>query len=183
MVKRGPKTPVGKAKVRLNAVQHGILSTSPVIPNHEKLQDWQRHHHGIMAAFDPEDELEASLAERIALLLWRLRRVVAYETEAIIHEVAPTNNWWKAEEDRRRREGLAAGERFQPKDEWLRQHAYPRMIPNDAISGRVMRYESHLHRQLLQTMHELEARQDRRKGKATPLARLDMQMNDGTLGK
>jgi hypothetical protein len=40
---------------------------------------------------------------------------------------------------------------------------------------KVMRYEGHLHRQLLQTLHELEAMQARRAGKPAPLARLDVQ--------
>lgn len=38
-----------------------------------------------------------------------------------------------------------------------------------------MRFEAHLHRQLLQTLHELEARQARRQGEQAPLARLDVQ--------
>ncbi len=45
-----------------------------------------------------------------------------------------------------------------------------------------MRYEAHLHRQLLQTMHELEALQARRQGHATPLARLDVAGGPGGLG-
>jgi hypothetical protein len=37
-----------------------------------------------------------------------------------------------------------------------------------------MRYETHLHRQWVQTLHELEALQQRRKGLPTHLARLDI---------
>jgi hypothetical protein len=37
-----------------------------------------------------------------------------------------------------------------------------------------MRYEAHLHRQYIQTLHELEALQARRRGERTPLARLDI---------
>ena len=36
------------------------------------------------------------------------------------------------------------------------------------------RYESHLHRKYIQTIHELEAMQGRRQGSKTPLARLDI---------
>src|SRR5678815_2724615 len=109
MEKRGPKTEVGKANVRLNAVQHGVLSTSPVIPGFEKPEDWQEHHDGILARFAPKDELEVSLAERIAILLWRLRRVVAFETEAIANEIEETKYRWSAEERRR-------GQFFQVRD-------------------------------------------------------------------
>jgi hypothetical protein len=37
-----------------------------------------------------------------------------------------------------------------------------------------MRYETHLHRLYIQTLHELEAIQARRHGERTPLARLDI---------
>jgi hypothetical protein len=50
-----------------------------------------------------------------------------------------------------------------------------RTLPNREDADKVMRYEAHLHRQLLQTLHELEAMQARRTGQAAPLARLDVQ--------
>jgi len=50
-----------------------------------------------------------------------------------------------------------------------------RLLPNEDTLNKVIRYEAHLHRQLLQTMHELEALQARRQGRQTPLARVDVQ--------
>ncbi|HVG36503.1 MAG TPA: hypothetical protein VNA10_02100 [Thermoplasmata archaeon] len=38
----------------------------------------------------------------------------------------------------------------------------------------IMRYEAHLHRLYIQTLHELEAVQTRRKGGTSPLARIDI---------
>ncbi len=38
----------------------------------------------------------------------------------------------------------------------------------------ILRYETHYHRLLIQTLHELEAIQIRRKGGTSPLARLDI---------
>ena len=52
--------------------------------------------------------------------------------------------------------------------------ARERLLPSEEVIAKVTRYESHLHRQLLQTMHELEAMQGRRQGAMTPLARLDV---------
>lgn len=178
MVKRGPNTEIGKGKVRLNAVQHGILSSSPVIPGFEQAEDWQRHHDGILASLVPADELEAALGERISLLFWRLRRVAAFETEAIAKEIEETKYRWGTEE-RRRNMVTRNQEGFQPKEEWLLNQRKASLIPNEKTLERVTRYEAHLHRQLLQTMHELEALQDRRKGRATPLARLDVQVGEG----
>jgi len=58
--------------------------------------------------------------------------------------------------------------------QWTERRRMDQMIPTGETLERVTRYEAHLQRQLLQTMHELEALQGRRKGEATPLARLDV---------
>ncbi len=49
-----------------------------------------------------------------------------------------------------------------------------RMLPGGDTLAKITRYESHLHRVCIQTLHELEAMQTRRKGGNTPLARLDI---------
>jgi len=49
------------------------------------------------------------------------------------------------------------------------------MLPSKEAMESVIRYESHLHRQWVQTHHELEAIQARRRGeRLSPLARLDV---------
>src|SRR5215217_4334689 len=50
-----------------------------------------------------------------------------------------------------------------------------RVLPDQADLQTVSRYEAHLSRQMYQALHELEALQTRRGGKAAPLARLDVQ--------
>ena len=49
-----------------------------------------------------------------------------------------------------------------------------RIIPPKHNLDLIMRYESHLHRKYIQTLHELEAMQGRRQGTSSPLARLDI---------
>ncbi len=83
MAKRKPKTKAGKEVVRLNAVQHGILSTTPVIPGLEREEDWEAHRTGLLASLNPDGHLESELAERVAALTWRLKRVTRYESETI----------------------------------------------------------------------------------------------------
>ncbi|MBM3983697.1 MAG: hypothetical protein FJ304_26190 [Planctomycetes bacterium] len=75
----GPKTARGKAVTKLNAVSHGLRSLAPVLPD-ECHEDWTAHRAGTVAALAALGTLETELAERVALLLWRLRRVVRYET-------------------------------------------------------------------------------------------------------
>ncbi len=49
-----------------------------------------------------------------------------------------------------------------------------RILPDDEVLTKITRYEAHLHRQYIQTLHELEALQTRRTGGSAPLARLDI---------
>jgi hypothetical protein len=79
----GPKTKGGKEVARWNATRHGIRSPAPVVPGLEKSEDWQEHREGVLVSLSPEGHLELVLAERVALLSWRLHRVTRYETESI----------------------------------------------------------------------------------------------------
>jgi hypothetical protein len=83
----GPKTEAGKAKARHNAVSHGMRSLTPVLPN-EKPKEWETHRDGIIESLAPAGRLEEELAERVALCLWRLRRVMAYETGVVANDLA-----------------------------------------------------------------------------------------------
>ena len=83
MVKGGPATESGKEVVRWNATQHGIRSPAPVVPGLEKVEDWEEHRSGVLESLSPEGHLENVLAERVALLSWRLHRVTRYERETI----------------------------------------------------------------------------------------------------
>ena len=79
----GPNTEEGKEIVRWNATRHGISSPEPVVPGLENSEDWESHREGILGNLSPVGHLEVNLAERVALLSWRLHRVTRYETGAI----------------------------------------------------------------------------------------------------
>src|SRR5215211_1993825 len=79
----GPRTEEGKEVARWNATRHGIRSPAPVVPGVEKAEDWEEHRDGVLDSLQPEGHLEMVLAERVALLSWRLHRVIRYETESI----------------------------------------------------------------------------------------------------
>jgi hypothetical protein len=79
----GPKTEVGKEVARWNATRHGIRSPAPVVPGVEKPEDWEEHRNGMLEDLAPSGPLELVLAERVALLSWRLHCVTRYETETI----------------------------------------------------------------------------------------------------
>lgn len=183
----GPRTQPGKpalpARLRRgraegaiasrNALKHGITSVDPVIPGMEREADWRRHLDGILASTRPEGTLEEAFAHRLALLLWRLHRVTRYEViatmrriEATVFDLAVAANYLT--------EPLPEGEIHEPDPEEVRQEQRRRVFPSDDDLNRITRYEAHLHRQCLQTLHELEALQARRCGERPHLARLDI---------
>jgi hypothetical protein len=142
-----------------------------IIEGLETQEEWNRHIDGIVANLAPEGALEEELAERLATLLWRLRRVTRYETAVINHQVATTR------QDLRAADGYLApnrGDIPDPAPVRVAAHKEARVIPLDADVDKIMRYETHIHRQTLQTLHELEALQARRNGEQTHLARLDI---------
>ena len=83
IIKGDPKTEDSKEVVRWNATRHGIRSPVPVVPGVEKKEDWETHLSGVLQSLTPEGHLETVLAERVALLSWRLHRVTRFETESI----------------------------------------------------------------------------------------------------
>lgn len=59
-------------------------------------------------------------------------------------------------------------------DREVEQRSRLRLIPPKGELDRILRYEAHLHRIATSTLHEIEARQARRRGEPAPLARLDL---------
>jgi len=172
-LRTGPQTPRAKDAVKFNATQHGLRSDAPVIPGLESFEGWRHHRDGIIKSLQPEGHLETELAEQIASLLWRKRRVSRYEVAAITLSVMQT------EEDLQVAEAYARGTLGKGgvapviPPEAVQQAMELRVLPGPDALDKITRYEAHLHRQLLQTLHELEALQLRRKGGQSPLARFD----------
>jgi len=74
----GPRTLEGKARVRLNAVKHGILSRETLITttsNAENEDEFSALLDGLGAQLLPQGALEELLVQQIAGCYWRLRRI------------------------------------------------------------------------------------------------------------
>lgn len=78
----GPRTAKGKAVSARNAVRHGLLSKLPVLPEIEHQDDWDAHLRHTIESINPVGYLEMVLSERVALILWRLRRLANSERGA-----------------------------------------------------------------------------------------------------
>lgn len=169
----GPKTAAGKARSSRNAVKHGFVSLAPVIPDLEVEADWWRYRSDILESLEPVGELEETLAGRIAEYLWRLRRVPAFEANKVRaalqllpdHLAVAANYAQKVL-------GTPITETITP--EKVDAQVGARLLPDRDTVMLIARYESHLHRLYIQTLHELEAIQTRRQGGHSPLARVDI---------
>jgi hypothetical protein len=74
----GPRTMAGKAAVRINALQHGLLSREVLVAGESKaeLVDFGK---GLRAELAPVGAMELLLADRIVAAAWRLRRLLRVE--------------------------------------------------------------------------------------------------------
>src|ERR671916_1620580 len=70
----GPKTPEGKAAVRLNARTHGLRSQEVLLPgeDEEALKELDEN---LRAELEPVGEMENLLVDGIVAAHWRLRRL------------------------------------------------------------------------------------------------------------
>ena len=149
--KRGPKTPEGKARVRLNPVKHGVFAQTPVLPLVEDENDWLRLRQDVLDWFGLEGEFPGSLGERVAMLIWRLKRAARMETEAVRHYQDDVPEDWRASmqmagmtiPDRKTKERVEEEYRM----------LMARLLPGDDMMDKVLRYESKLHRYLLQMLY------------------------------
>lgn len=174
-----PPTQVVKAPASLNALRHGLLTRDVVTPR-ERFEDWDEFREAIAHALQPANAIELALADRVATLLWRLRRVAPAESESVRKEAEDEA---AKEEVRAEKAGITVrglNPQNNPYYDMHRRNAEPRpiephLLPDLATLVTISRYEAHLNRQLVTTLHELEALQERRAGRPAPLARVDVQ--------
>jgi hypothetical protein len=78
----GPSTPEGKAKTKFNAITHGIFS-NVVVLNGETRADYESLLSGLWTDCQPQGRLEEILVEKLAMILWRHRRLLVSEVGEI----------------------------------------------------------------------------------------------------
>jgi hypothetical protein len=74
----GPKTQAGKARSRMNAVKHGLTAREITVEG-ETPEEFDAFRDGLFADHKPASALERELIDRLAGLLWRLRRLPVVE--------------------------------------------------------------------------------------------------------
>ena len=78
---QGPVTQMGKDRVRMNAITHGLTAKTTVLL-HENKDQFQHLLISLLDDFRPATDAEFLCVEEMAMAKWRLRRVIGIETAA-----------------------------------------------------------------------------------------------------
>src|ERR1700716_2558297 len=74
----GPRTPEGKAKVRLNSLKHGLCAQDAILPG-EDVQAFNDLTQSFHEQYKPTGATELFCLHKMLLCYWRTRRIVRYE--------------------------------------------------------------------------------------------------------
>ncbi len=80
----GPKTPEGRAAVRLNGLRHGLTASDLVFPG-ESEADFETLFDSIEAEHQPTTPTEVAIVRRIAMATWRLHRSYPRRSRLLYH--------------------------------------------------------------------------------------------------
>lgn len=86
----GPVTEMGKSKVSTNAIKHGLFSKNLILADENPLE-YQSVLEQLHTELSPNGILEQILIERIAISLWRQKRLIRAETAYIKMDCRPSN--------------------------------------------------------------------------------------------
>lgn len=81
----GPRSDAGKAASAANALVHGFTAARTMVLADEDEDAFATMRRCVVADLDPLDAVQAALAQRIAILLWRLERASRLEAEVFAH--------------------------------------------------------------------------------------------------
>jgi hypothetical protein len=200
----GPKTPKGKAAVRLNAVKHGLLSQEVLLPGDDEsalkeLGDRLRNE------LQPAGELEDQLVEQVIAGFWRLRRLRRVETGIFTWELYGElleraqgeaksykrnslddmieNQATTITDEQKHKEALSKAEELKKAQQEAETATLGRTFMRDANGAnafsKLSRYEAAIERSIFRALHELQRLQAARQveGSVTPPAVLDVDVS------
>lgn len=162
----GPKTATGKKRVSRNATKHGFYSKWLLIqhPDGKESQvEYDAFHADVFKHCQPVGWLEELWVEKIAVLSWRLRRLIRCETGQIDRALAEHSY----DLQQSKADDLAEPEfapSSSPEMDAMTDHLF---LPEKDELDKLLRYEAMIDRQLNHAFAELERIQARRKGEST----------------
>jgi hypothetical protein len=79
----GPKTAAGKATCSLNALRHGLYSSTIILPG-ENQAEFDKIHRQILDLYQPTDAYQQQMVDELAAIQWKLRRAELIEAGILI---------------------------------------------------------------------------------------------------
>jgi len=138
----GPRTPEGKTKSSMNALKHGLLANSVVVPDCPDLES-QEHFNELLESlsdeYNPVGVIEQLLVETIAVSYWRLRRALRMEAAEIANKANTHQKYFS--------------------DDPIGLHS----LPGINTTHMILRYETIIERRLNRATTRLEHLQQKRK--------------------
>jgi hypothetical protein len=208
----GPKTPEGKAVVRLNATKHGLLSREVLLPGEDE-QALRELNENLRAELQPVGELENLLVDRIIAAHWRLRRLGRVEAgifawqlygelleraqgEAKTYERSTHDDFLENQfgppiritDEQKHQEALSKAQEIKAKQD-AETATLGRTFIRDADKAnafsKLSRYATTIERSLYKALHELQRRQAARRaeGDDPPPAAIDVDVVSGVSGE
>lgn len=152
----GPTTSAGRNVSRYNALKHGLTANSVLIQG-EYAEELEERRQRIYNEYDPQSVVEEELVEKLAMDLWRLRRIPGLES-AIYH-------WFSAEAIEIRNGPFALQQLYAPSEsedvhyglnDSANGYVQMKMALSGDMLGKLNRYEAQLLRQVKQLLADLE---------------------------
>ncbi len=179
----GPKTPEGKAAVRLNALKHGLLSRQTLLPDEDEAALAELTE-SLRAELQPEGILEDLLLDSITAHVWRLRRlghveagIFAWKLYGILatraeqeaysyvqHPIDPDDDMITDHEKHQEAVRKAQEARDLQRRSGTIGLAFIEDSSDENAFSKLSRYETALVRSLLRFLHELQRLQGARTG-------------------
>lgn len=154
----GVKSEEGISVSRYNAVKHGLLSKEVLLQDEDE-QSLLELGKRLRQELAPATELEALLVDRIVANMWRLRRALEVERNAMEFQKAYKDLDLGVDF------GLEKNVGFEEKQKMRRKTRD--MITNSGIEE-IMRYETSIERSIYKALHELQRIQAVRAGEKPP---------------
>jgi hypothetical protein len=195
----GPKTPEGKAAVRLNANKHGLRSQEVLLPgeDEEALKELDEN---LRAELQPLGELENLLVDGIIAAHWRLRRLRRVEAGIFAWELygelaeraqqeAHTYEWSVLDalgspeqitDEQKHQKALSRAQEMKAKQD-AETATLGRTFIRDADKAnafsKLSRYETAIWRSLYKALHELQRLQAARRTEGDVLPPIALDVN------
>jgi hypothetical protein len=201
----GPKTPEGKAAVRLNAVRHGLLSREVLLPGEDEgaLRELNER---LRDELQPVGEMESLLVDRIVTAYWRLRRLgrveagifawelygelaerAQQEAKSYVSTIADVYKDDHIRDEQKHQEALSKAQEMKAKQD-AETATLGRTFIRDADQAnafsKLSRYETAIERSLYKALHELQRLQAARRaeGNVLPPLAVDVDVSEVSTG-